>query len=139
MNQNNKIDHTKTTVVTLLLALLAGLVIGIALGIQIYLVPATKLGFWQANVDATSLSILAIRHQIQGSTKLRTIVEMGNTGATAITCNCTLYYKDSSSEHIATYTFNITINAGQTTSQSFIITPIDVSEFVGTDLSVFEY
>lgn len=54
--------------VTLLLALLAGLVIAIALSIQIYLVLATKLGFWQANVDATSLSVLAVRYQIQCST-----------------------------------------------------------------------
>lgn len=139
MKQNSKIDHTKTVATTFLLALLTGLIVGIALGIQIYLMPATKLGFWQANVDATSLSILAVRHQIQGSTKLRTTVEMGNTGATAITCNCTLYYKDSSGEHVATYSFNITINAGQKISQSFIVTPIDVSEFVGTDISVFEY
>jgi len=137
--QNNKTKNAKTTITILLIALITGLTIGIVLGIQLYEITITKLGFWQGNVEYTSLSVLSIRHQIQTSTKIRTIVDMRNIGLTTITCNCTLYYKNTSGEQIVTQTFNITINAGQTKTQTLTVTPIDVSEFAGTDLSVFEY
>ncbi len=139
MNQTDKTKHAKTMIIVLFLALIIGLAIGIALGIQLYQITITKLGFWQGNVESTNLSVLAVRHQIQSSTKIRTIIEMGNSGLTTITCNCTLYYKNTSGEQIATRSFNVSINAGQTKTQTLTVTPIDVSEFAGTDLSVFEY
>ena len=123
----------------ILLALLIGLIIGVALGIELYQISSIKLGFWEANVEATHVVILSLRHQIQGSDKVRTIIEMGNTGAGVIVCNCTLYYKNTLGEHLATYSFNATINTGQIRIESFVVTPINVSQFVGTDISVFEY
>jgi hypothetical protein len=139
MNEKSKIKHAKTTITVLLAAMIIGLTIGFALGIGLYEVSISKLGFWQGNVESTSLTVLAIRHQIQSSTKIRTIVEMRNTGATTTTYNCTLYYKNSSGAQIATHSFNTTINAGQTKNEAITITPINVNEFTGTDLSVFEY
>ncbi|MBS7632206.1 hypothetical protein KEJ15_01095 [Candidatus Bathyarchaeota archaeon] len=139
MNQTSTINHTKTTITLLLTASITGLIIGLALGIQLYQIATTKLGFWQNNVESTTLTVLQIRHQIQSSTRIRTTLQLGNTGATAINCNCTLYYKSSAGVSLATYSFNTTLAAGQIKTESMIITPIDVAEFMGTDLSVYEY
>ncbi|MDH7564065.1 MAG: hypothetical protein QHH24_04180 [Candidatus Bathyarchaeota archaeon] len=139
MSRTSAINHTKTTITLLLTASITGLIIGIALGIQLYQISTTKLGFWRNNVESTTLTVLQIRHQIQDSTKIRTTVQLGNTGPTAISCNCTLYYKNSAGVSLATHSFNITLTAGQIKTESMTITPIDVAEFAGTDLSVYEY
>jgi hypothetical protein len=134
-----KNTRTKNTVTVLIATLLIGLIIGITLGIQLYQVSITKLGFWQGDIESTNLSVLTIRHQIQSATRIRTIVQMRNTGTTTITCNCTLYYKDTSGDAITTRSFNTTINPQQTKDETLTVTPIDINEFAGTDLSVFEY
>lgn len=139
MDQTNKTKHAKTVIIVLFSALIIGLAIGIALGIQLYQITITKLGCWQGNVESTNLSVLTVRHQIQSSTKIRTIIDMRNSGLITIACNCTLYYKNTGGDQIATRSFNVTINAGQTKTETLTVTPIDVSEFAGTDLSVFEY
>jgi len=126
-------------VVLLFLGLVIGLIVGIVLGIEIYQVSSVKLGFWEGKVEATHIVVFSLKHQIQGSNIVRTTIALGNTGVGAIFCNCTLYYKTALGEHLATYSFNATVDAGKIHTEAFEVKPINVSQFAGTDISIFEY
>jgi len=136
---NEKTDYKKLIVALMFLGLIVGLIVGIVLGIELYQVTSTKLGFWEETVEATHIAILTLRHQIQSSNRIRTTIGMGNTGDATIHCNCTLYYKNALNTQLAIYSFNATINIGQTHSEAFVVTPINVSQWTGTDISIFEY
>lgn len=138
MNQKKKKDKT-LTVSIMLSSLLIGLIVGVVLGIQLNSISTFKVGYWEGNVEATDIIILTLGYQIRSSTKIRTAISLGNNGEVAISCNCTLHYTSASGEDLATYSFNATINAGGTHSKAFEVEPIDVSQWTGTDVSVFEY
>jgi hypothetical protein len=125
--------------VLLTVSLLVGVLLGVALGIQLYNISPLKVGFWEGNVEATDIAILRISHQIRGGNRIVTNVRLENMGAETIACNCTVYYISNSGADLATYSFNATIDAGEVYSRSFTVTPLDVSQWAGTDLSIFEY
>jgi hypothetical protein len=139
MNKNPKQDRKTPITLIMLISLILGLVIGITLGVELYQTVSIKLGFWKGTVEATHIVILSLRHQIQSSDRIRTTIGLGNTGGSTISCNCTLYYKTSADQDLATYTFNATINTGQTYSRTFLVQSINVSRWLGTDTSIFEY
>jgi hypothetical protein len=140
MNENKKKDRYKTMMGLIMLAsLLLGLIMGVGLGIQLSTLSSIKLGYWEGSVEATDIIVLGFINQIRGSDKVGTGIELGNTGGEAISCNCTLYYKSMGGEDLATYSFNATIDVGATHRGSFVVEPIDVSQWAGTDISIFEY
>jgi len=139
MSKNDCADPKKFIGSLMLLGLVAGLLVGIVLGVELYQVVSIKLGFWEGRVEATHIVILTLRHQIQSSSKIRTIITIGNTGEETIYCNSTLYYKNVLNQLLATYSFNASINAGETYNQNFVVTPINVSQWTGTDVSIYEY
>jgi hypothetical protein len=138
MNTTNT-RHKKTIITILVAGIIIGLTAGITMGIQLYQLSVTRVGFWESRVETTYIVLLSLRHQIQGSNSIRTTINLGNTATTTININCTLYYKATTGDQIAQHSFNTTINAGQTRSQAFTVTPVNVSQFVGTDVSIFEY
>jgi len=138
-DKNKEIDHKKIIGTLMLLSIVIGLLVGVVLGIELYQITTTKLGFWEEKVEATHLTIFSLRHQIQSSDTIRTRIQMGNTGGQSIFCNCTLYYKSALSEHLAKYSFNATVNEGEIHTEAFIVTPINVSQWTGTDVSIFEH
>lgn len=119
MSENNCADPKKLIVSLMFFAVVAGLLIGIVLGVELYQVVSIKLGFWEGRVEATHIVILTLRHQIQSSSKIRTIITIGNTGEETIYCNATLYYKNALNQPLATHSFNASINAGETHNQNF--------------------
>ncbi|MEM2101940.1 MAG: hypothetical protein QXM22_00315 [Candidatus Bathyarchaeia archaeon] len=138
-NENNTVNPKKIVGTIMLLGLVVGLLAGIVLGYQLYQVVSIKLGFWEGKVEATHIVVLTLRHQIQSSDKIRTTIILGNTGQDTVLCNFTAYYKGSLNEHLAVYSFNATIDADETYRRDFTVTPINVSQWAGTDLSIFEY
>ena len=140
MNENKSKDKYRTMAgLIMLLSLLIGLVIGVVLGIQLYNVTSTKVGFWEGSVEDTDIVILTLIHQIRSSSKIRTVIEFRNTGDEIISCNCTLYYTSSVGVDLATWSFNATIDTGEEHNEAFMVEPIDVNQWAGTDISIFEY
>ena len=139
INENKTVDPKKIVGSLMLLGLVAGLLAGVVLGYQLYQVVSIKLGFWEGKVEATHVVVLTLWHQIQSSDRIRTTIILGNTGQETVYCNFTAYYRGISNEHLAVYSFNATINADGTYRRSFTVTPINVSQWAGTDLSIFEY
>jgi hypothetical protein len=139
MNKTNKGQHKMMMRAIMLSSMLIGLIIGMVVGIDLYQVVSNKVGYWKGTVQATEIIILSLRHQIQSSDRIRTTIQLGNTGGSTISCNCTLYYKATGDVDLATYSFNTTINAGQTYSRAFSVQPINVSRWIGTDTSIYEY
>lgn len=138
MNENKK--RNKRMISSLmLLGLLIGLIIGVVVGIELYQTVSNRVGYWRGTVEATKIVILTIRHQIQSSDRIRTTVGLGNVDDHAISCNCTLYYKATGGEDLATYSFNATISDGQTYSRTFLVQSVNVTRWAGTDTSIFEY
>lgn len=135
----NKARYRSIMGLIILLTLLLGLIMGVVVGIQLSTLSSIKLGYWQGSVEATDIVGLLIRHQVRSSSEVRTTVRLENTGGDAVSCNCTLYYTATGSGDLATYSFNATIEAGETHNEIFVVDPIDVSQWAGTDLSIFEY
>jgi len=140
MNENKNEDKYKTmTGFIMLSTLLLGLILGVVLGIQLTTLSSIKLGYWEGSVEATDIIILILGHQIQSGSKIRTIIQLGNTGGESISCNCTLYYTSTGGGDLATHSFNATIDVGETHNEVFVVEPVDVSQWTGTDISIFEY
>jgi len=140
MNENKNEDKYKTmTGFIILSTLLLGLILGVVLGIQLSTLSSIKVGYWEGSVDATDIIILMLRHQIQSSSKIRTTIRLGNNGGESTSCNCTLYYTSTVGGDLATYSFNATIDVGETHNEVFVVEPVDVSQWAGTDISIFEY
>lgn len=140
MNEEKKKDTYRTmTGLIILASLLLGLIMGVVLGIQLTTLSSIKLGYWQATVEATDITILALRHQIRGSDKIVTTIILENTGGEDISCNCTVYYTSTGGGDLATHSFNATIAAGNRHSEVFTVEPIDVSQWAGTNIGIFEY
>jgi len=136
-NENKTVDPKKIVGSVMLLGLVAGLLAGVVLGYQLYQVVSIKLGFWEGKVEATHIVVLTLRHQIQSSNKIRTTIILGNTGQETVHCNFTAYYKGILNEPLVAYSFNATIDTDETYRQDFTVTPINVSQWAGTDLSIF--
>jgi len=140
MNENKNKDRQKTMIGLIMLSsLLIGLIIGVVLGIQLNTIASIKLGYWEGNVEATDIVVLMFRHEIKSSSKIRTTIKLGNTGEVDVSCNCTVYYTTIGGGDLATYSFNATVNVGKTHDEVFEVEPIDVSQWAGTVISIFEY
>jgi hypothetical protein len=140
MNENKRKDKRKTTMWLIMLSsILIGLAVGVTLGVELYQIVSNRVGYWKGTVEATKIVILTLRHHIQSSDRVRTTIELGNVDDHTISFNCTLYYKASGSQDLATYSFNATTGAGQTYSRAFTVQPINVTRWIGTDTSIFEY
>jgi len=135
--KNNK--RHRTWAALLVVSMLLGIAVGLALGIQLYNISTLKVGYWEGNVEATDIVILTINHQIRGSNRITTTIRLQNNGAETVACNCTLYYTTSEGQDLAIYSFNATIDSNETYSKAFSIQPITISEWAGTDVSIYEY
>jgi len=135
----NRKHHKRTIQLIMLLSLLTGLTIGVVVGIELYQTVSNRIGYWKGTVEATKIIVLTLKHQIQSNDKVKTTIELGNTGESTIACNCTLYYKATGDQNLATYSFNATISAGQTQSKAFSVQPINITRWAGTDISIYEY
>lgn len=139
MGEKKKDKYRTMTGLIILASLLLGLIMGVVLGIQLTTLSSIKLGYWESTVEDTDIVILTLRHMIRGNNKIRTAIKLGNNGEAAISCNCTVYYSSTDGGNLATYSFNATIDAGGTYNERFTIENIDVSQWAGTDISIFEY
>ena len=139
MNEIKKSRHKTMVFLVMLSSMVIGLIVGVVVGIDLYQIVSNKVGYWKGTVQATQIIILSLRHQIQGSERIRTTIQLGNTGGSTISSNCTLYYKATGDVDLATYSFNSTISAGQTYSRTFTVQPVNVSRWIGTDTSIYEY
>lgn len=135
----NKHRQKKMIKLFMLSGLLVGLLIGVVAGIELYQVVSNRIGYWKGTIDNTKIIILSLRHQIQSNSRIRTTIELGNVDDHHISCNCTLYYKNTADQDLATYSFNASINAGQTYSRTFTVQPVNITQWIGTDTSIFEY
>ncbi len=90
-------------------------------------------------MESTDIVILSVSHQIRGDDRVTTAIRLRNGAAEVISCNCTLYYTTIGGGDLATYSFNTTIDAGNTYNRIFSIEPIDVGQWAGTDVSIYEY
>ena len=131
--------HRKMIPLIMLLSVLIGLSAGIVVGVELYQTVSNRLGYWKGTVETTRIIVLTLKHQIQSNNKIKTNIELGNTGESTITCNCTLYYKATGGQDLSTFSFNATINAGQTYSKAFSVQPINITRWTGTDTSIYEY
>jgi len=134
-----KRQSSKTIQLIMLLSLLIGLAVGIVVGVELYQTVSNRIGYWKGTVEATRIIVLALKHQIQSSDRIKTTIELGNTGESTISINCTLYYKAANSQDLATYSFNATIGGGQAQSRVFVVQPVNITRWIGTDTSIYEY
>ncbi|MEA2089898.1 MAG: hypothetical protein U9O89_03960 [Thermoproteota archaeon] len=113
--------------------------VGLGLGIGLYHTLSTfKAGYWKGTVEDSNIVILTITHRILREDEIATVIDLKNNGDATVDCNCTLYYRNSSGD-LATHSFNTTIDAGNTHREAFVIQPLDITQWSGTDVSIFEY
>ncbi len=139
IEEEKRRKHRVTLALVILQSLLIGVIIGAVVGVQLFTISTLKLGYWGGDVKSTDIVILSVSHQIRGDDRVTTAIRLRNDAAEVISCNCTLYYTSVGGGDLATYSFNITINAGDTYNRMFSVEPIDVGQWASTDVSIYEY
>lgn len=116
---------------------LLGFLVGTTLGGLFSTLSPAKLGFWNQTATDSDLRVNLLRHTILSPTQIRTTIRLSNIGAVVVGANITLFYRDSLGASLATYNYNVTINAGASDSKTFTIT-LSVAQWVSTDVSIEE-